>query len=87
MNSHAIPLMIAAADYSERSIGAADEAHVIYGIVSRRLLLAAATPRAQLEDLYDTWNREQCLHRAETIAVCQALEILDNVMIPEGLLA
>jgi hypothetical protein len=87
MNSHYIPLRIAAADYAGRAMsGPTNDDLVMYGIVSRRLLIAAATPRPQLEDLYEAWALEECRHRSETLALCIAMDELERVMIPEGLL-
>lgn len=86
MNSHAIPLQIAAADHAQRAMsGKLNDDRIMHGIVSTHLLIAAATPRAQLESLYDSWNRQDCPHPAYARALCVVLESLDMVMVPAEL--
>lgn len=67
--------------------GTLNDERVMHGIISTHLLIAAATPGGQLERLYDEWNSMETLHPAHDGALCPVLELLDLVMLPEGLVA
>ena len=84
--SHAMVLRIAAEDYHAAALAEhTDDQGIMCGIVATHLYIAAKTPKAELEALYEEWALSSA-HHVIGMALTICLLHLDQVMMPADLL-